>query len=611
MSHVVRNASFSTPLTPLLPNGDTHNQLHQVKTVGPTALGLNPHLLRTPSVSEPTKQANADLRKIKLTLELLDIPNDSNVIEDQKVGNGADLILHDEKCFPGYTRLVPVNPAKWGKFVSMEDGISCLRHIRCKDEIVSFGPVSSQKFLAFKGKWPEVAKEWTVRQRRFNWPSKQVIEIVVRNGCHFISPSNSTEDTLWKYSFSSAEKTLITFAVSESMKSCFIMFKILLEYIFRGRELNIHLLLSILFHCCQETQAQDWKIQPANCLLRLIKQLKLCLKHDFFPNYFVSTWNVLDDVGMDESVDWYLSKLEVLESSLFVSLYFMLDEHNQTVKLGLTIDCMVEDADKFVKHRCVEQSFEDCFSPISTGEIEIHLRQNDYKSASAVIRQTGGLLRGVLTETQDCCSYTHFLLNVLCDIPLMKRWGFAVYWDYMNGSNLVQQLFGDMETVPLSTILGTELAHELTEGLVEADILVPKALTGPLALLNLVKYFSTYVLYELELEDMYSSGLHFFLKSHCDSLLDSASAFLAANQTAKGIRILSILSMMYESTYTEYIYDGNEWEFIDLLEGCSKVCDLLNLPRKLEWIAELWKFFGKPQEAEYYEQRAQMLYIRV
>ena len=133
-----------------------------------------------------------------------------------------------------------------------------------------------------------------------------------------------------------------------------------------------------------------------------------------------------------------------------------------------------------------------------------------------------------------------------------------------------------METVPLSTILGMKLSHELIEASEETDILVPKVLTGPLALLNLVRYFSTYVLYELGLEDMYGCSIHFFLKSYCDSLLDSANAFFAVNQATKGYRILRVLSMVYKSTYVEYFYHGNENEFIDLSEGCSKVCDLLN-----------------------------------
>ena len=605
MCYVVRNAEFTMPLTPL-PCEDVHNQLHHVKKVGPTALGLNPSLVQIPSYAEPNRLVGADLNKFKLNLSILDIPNDTNVIEASKAGNDVDLILNNDNCFPGYTRLVPVDPAKWGKFVSMEDGVSYLRHIRCKDEIISVGPVTSQKFLAFKGEWPEVAKEWKNKQRPNNWPRKEEIDIVVRNGCHFVSPDKTIQDTLWKYSFDSAEKTLVTFAVSESMKSCFIMFKTLLDYIFRDREFNIHLLLSILFHCCEESQVQDWKNQPAKCLLRLIKLLKLFLRHDFFPNYFVSTWNVLDGVVMYESVEWYLSKLEVLESDLFVSIYFMLDEHNQTLKMGHTVDRLVEDVDKIVKHQCAEQSFEDCFSPITTREVQMHIRQNDYKTASTVIRQTYQLLQGVQTENQECCTYMHFLLNVLCDIPLIKRWGFAVYWDYMNGSNLVQQLFGAMETVPLSTILGMELTHELTEGSGETDILVPKRLTRPLALLNFMRYFSTYLLYELGLEDMYGCSIHFFLKSYCDSLLDSANAFFAVNQTTKGYRILRVLSMMYKSNYVEYLYDGNEYEFIDLLDGCSKVCDLLNSPKDLEWMAELWNFFGKPQEAEYYEQRARM-----
>ena len=98
-------------------------------------------------------------------MSILDIPNDTNVIKASKAGNDVELILNNDICFPGYTRLVPIDPAKWGKFVFMEDGVSYLRHIGCKDEIISVGPVSSQKFFVFKGEWPEVAKEWKKTNR--------------------------------------------------------------------------------------------------------------------------------------------------------------------------------------------------------------------------------------------------------------------------------------------------------------------------------------------------------------------------------------------------------------------------------------------------------------
>ena len=57
-------------------------------------------------------------------------------------------------------------------------------------------------------KWPLIANEWRSRERPSGWPSKDVIECVVNQGCHFVAQPELGM-LLWRYSFSLAEIILI------------------------------------------------------------------------------------------------------------------------------------------------------------------------------------------------------------------------------------------------------------------------------------------------------------------------------------------------------------------------------------------------------------------
>ena len=316
MSHMARNSFFPLPQQERFE--DKQTSLDTIKMVGPTALGLNPSLIRVPSFSDT--QADAGRVEMNFNFDILDIPNDTNAIKPGEDGNNFDLILLDENCFPGYARLEPKEPGKWGRYVAEEDGIMCLKHIRSKDRLTRVGPVCMQTFLAFKSKWPEVAEDWVARERQCRWPRKHIVDIIVRNGCHFIAPNHQTAETLWKYSFASAEKTIMTYALSESMKSCFAVFKALLDYAFKECKLNIDLLLSVLFYCCEEMPLPSWRNEPVNCLMRLLQKLKEFLLHEHFPNYFVHYWNILDDVEIRAPAEWYKAKIDILENNIFVSI---------------------------------------------------------------------------------------------------------------------------------------------------------------------------------------------------------------------------------------------------------------------------------------------------
>ena len=166
-----------------------------------------------------------------------------------------------------------------------------------------------------------------------------------------------------------------------------------------------------------------------------------------------------------------------------------------------------------------------------------------------------------------------------------------MYLDYTSSANIVQQLFGNMQTVPLATIFGPRLNEELTDFSDVSDIIVPTELTRPLVLLNLMNHLTRVLLPQLGLEDVDCSVVHFFLKNKCDYLIESVKAYMNGNQVHKRQRILGHLSVLFNVLYVIYSYD-NVYEFADLMEHYDTVCELMSIPEELSWLAKLWRYFG-------------------
>lgn len=573
--------------------------------VDPTALGLTLNPEKVPSFLETPHSHHAET---KYEYDILDIPSDSDVIKPREAGNTFDLILHDEDCFPGYARLEPVEPDKWGRCVEKIGDVTFLKHLRCKNRSGVVGQIHMQRFLAFRSRWPDIAEEWSTRQRPYEWPPKHIRVAVVRQGCHFISPGHQSDETLWKYTFAAADKSIITCALSDAMMTCFRVFKALLDSALGESALDMRLLVSVLFHCCEELPTELWNSEPVSCLLKLLQKLKGFLQSKRFPNYFVHSWNILDDVKVLSHVGLFQSKIELLENNLLVSVYFMLDNHNQTSRLISVLDNIIEDGHRFLEHGCWKQSFETCFFPISAREIQNLIILNCYESAFAVIHQVFSQFHGVMGDNQDNM-YKLYLTNILSEteVPLTNRWCFTIYLDFINGENISQLLFGSMQTVPLATVFGPELNEKLAERSKKNDILIPRVLTTPFSVLNLLLHITDILLPDLGLEDISCGVVHFFLRNQTDYLIESSNAFIADSREERGLWILSRLHLLYRRIYSQYREENNVDLFIELMEGLNKICELMSIPEDLRRLAKLWRYFGNFQRANDCQAKAEML----
>ena len=113
--------------------------------------------------------------------------------------------------------------------------------------------------------WPEIAREWICRKRCFGWPSQEMINDIVKQGCYIVpvgSKLHNGSEIEWRLSFSLAEKYLI-FTFNHTQLMIYAMLKIILKEIISQHEAISELLCSYflkttLFWVIEETQRSIW-----------------------------------------------------------------------------------------------------------------------------------------------------------------------------------------------------------------------------------------------------------------------------------------------------------------------------------------------------------------
>lgn len=147
--------------------------------------------------------------------------------------------------------------------------------------------------------WPPSASSWINRCR--SWPEPQVVNDIVRNGCHFVAighPLGLYENEEWRISFSKAEQKCV-YAMSHCQFLIYGLLKLFLKEVINQQSNEVNGLL-----CSYHMKtAVFWTIQqnllshcsPQNLLTGFWTCFKLLLKwvyEGFCPNFFIPENNM-------------------------------------------------------------------------------------------------------------------------------------------------------------------------------------------------------------------------------------------------------------------------------------------------------------------------------
>ena len=137
--------------------------------------------------------------------------------------------------------------------------------------------------------------ELFTRHRRYNWPSKNMLDDIRRYGLHLVpvgAPGSSTANLQWRLSFSKDE-VVVTSDLTDLQKYAVIAFKICKTALGAdGKVIKSYFLKTSLFWLCEQTPAEDWK-SVTQGVLKLLDYLDHAVSTGHLPCFFWSRINLL------------------------------------------------------------------------------------------------------------------------------------------------------------------------------------------------------------------------------------------------------------------------------------------------------------------------------
>lgn len=158
--------------------------------------------------------------------------------------------------------------------------------------------------------WPKCASKWSLREKKSGWPTKELIEKVIADGCHLVPKydpfgkhSTSTEAserapmTSWRFSFSLAEKTLMT-SITDDQRMCYIIFKYLFSRFIKVPSIITTYTAKTLFLWeLENVPADQWRYSQIGKQVKcLIEKLRYCILDNFCEHYFIEKCNILQQM---------------------------------------------------------------------------------------------------------------------------------------------------------------------------------------------------------------------------------------------------------------------------------------------------------------------------
>jgi len=230
--------------------------------------------------------------------------------------------------------------------------------------------------------WPVEANEWITRRRPRGFPSKSVIEQIVKYGCDFVQVSHNRlcKDNEWRFSFSRAE-LFIAKSWSIPQKIVYTTLSVLNKKIacftqvtgrYPNSNLSTYYFKTLMFWACEEKPSQFWsKDLLVQSVCELLTEMLKCFKSKFCANYFIPGNNMMDHLK-DTNLSYEIYALcRISQSFPFISE--VIDKWRTDKIYHIWLPAWIKRA--FVIYERVNNdydTFQDLFSTTLTIDLGLH-----------------------------------------------------------------------------------------------------------------------------------------------------------------------------------------------------------------------------------------------
>ncbi|KAK3083011.1 hypothetical protein FSP39_011625 [Pinctada imbricata] len=231
----------------------------------------------------------------------------------REVLQAGGLLMVPSEYSPGYCLLFDINHSCRENVIQVINGMPFLssllfKQVNLREGQSLHGPCQSQVLGGYEydlarclrcSFWPDVAKSWAMRTRPNGWPSLDVIQNILSDGCHVVpvgDPDSLFRDHEWRISFSIAERNLMH-SLNHAQFLIYNLLRLCLKRVFNimvPEVLCSYFLKTTLFYTVENTSVQLWQVDDIEtCFKSCLSVLFDYVNQGNCPNYFIPEYNMI------------------------------------------------------------------------------------------------------------------------------------------------------------------------------------------------------------------------------------------------------------------------------------------------------------------------------
>ena len=197
--------------------------------------------------------------------------------------------------------------------------------------------------------WPDETMEWFTRDRRYGWPSKNLVKKIRKEKCHVVpvgDPTSTHPSLEWRFSFLLAERQLI-WSFNDTQIQCYYVLKLLIQKYINPTvpdEVSSYHLKTIVFWQSESLGISAWSEDELLHRVRdCLSYLSQCVQDGRLEHYFFRGNNLMKHkLKKSDDRKFLLDTIKSIENNLIENVFEIIPGcglfSNTYSKYGTSID---------------------------------------------------------------------------------------------------------------------------------------------------------------------------------------------------------------------------------------------------------------------------------
>lgn len=449
-------------------------------------------------------------------------------------------------------------------------------------------------------KWPKhIMDTWLSRKRPAGWPTEELLAEVIEEKC--IVVPNSTHDPLsWSLNFMLPIRALIKRGTNAHQRHCYRLFKILVDFVSK-ENLNLpsYGVKTIFLYALEEIPSVHWEQNKGICLLHMLDKLLSCLHKKQLSDYFMTVWNLLEDVTDDECKSLY-SRL--LATRQFPILAVVLAAEVHGLPASTVAEPLIEHIQSIETGHYVMGSEKDVYLQISIEAVKNNLWYYRFKDS---VDKFVEMYEDTRLSNDYTPSMEEFASSYFLDLPNKLVWWFYFFLDHFHQRRSLVVNMGAFGGRTIASLL----SPSRNPGVFDEVLVPPQLLTeykgrthkhepDVTFLLELTQYL--YISGEFEHSAHYLMDLVRLLKQKLKSFSETegfSNTVQGSHQANYRGQIMSLQYYMTLMTVLQQLFRSLKYLrsvdlFSEYIEDAENACAIIGMPDNYYYLAQFYRELG-------------------